>query len=103
MGSDALPVKVNGLVTFAGKALELNYRTGAPGFVRVEIQDAAGMPVPGFTLDECPEIIGDEIERTVAWTQGADVSRLAGRPVRLRFAMKDADLFALRFTEENHE
>lgn len=37
------------------------------------------------------------IERIVAWKQGADVSTLAGRPVRLRFTMKDADLFALRF------
>ena len=43
------------------------------------------------------EIIGDEIARTVAWQGGADVSRLAGRPVRLRFVMKDADLFSMRF------
>ncbi len=83
--------------TFAGSALELNYRTGAPGFVRVEIQDAAGTPLPGFTLDDCPEIIGDEIGRVVAWKQGADVSALAGQPVCLRFVMKDADLFAMRF------
>jgi hypothetical protein len=89
--------------TFAGSALEINYRTGAPGFVRVEIQDAAGTPFPGFTLDECPEIVGDEIERTVAWQGGTDVSRLIGQPVRLRFVMKDADLFALRFKKENHE
>jgi len=65
--------------TFTGKELELNYRTGAPGFVRVEIQDAAGMPIPSYTLEDCPEIIGDEIARTVAWKQGTDVSRLAGR------------------------
>lgn len=83
--------------TFTGKELELSYRTGAPGFVRVEIQDAAGTPIPGFTLDDCPEIIGDELGRIVAWKQGADVSRLAGRPVRLRFVMKDADLFSMRF------
>ncbi len=89
--------------TFAGSALELNYRTGAPGFVRVEIQDAAGTPIPGLTLDDCPEIIGDEIARTVAWKDGADVSRLAGQPVRLRFAMKDADLFALGFKSSKKE
>ena len=89
--------------TFAGKELELNYRTGAPGFVRVEIQDAEGAPIPGYTLDDCPEIIGDEIERVVAWKGGSHVSKLAGQPVRLRFVMKDADLFALRFREENHE
>ena len=89
--------------TFAGGELEINYRTGAPGFVRVEIQDKDGMPIPGHALDDCPEIIGDEIGRIVSWKQGADVSRLAGRPVRLRFGMKDADLFALRFREENHQ
>ena len=84
-------------ITFTGKSLELNCRTGAPGFVRVEIQDAAGTPIPGYTLDDCPEIIGDEIARVVAWKAGPDVSRLAGQPVRLRCVMKDADLYSIRF------
>ena len=78
--------------TFAGWELKINYRTGASGFVRVEIQDADGTPIPGYTLDDCPEIIGDEMGRTVAWKQGRDVSRLAGQPVRMRFVMKDANL-----------
>ena len=82
---------------FSGKELEINFRAGAPGFVRVEVQTAAGKPIPGFTLDDCPEVRGDAIERVVAWTQGADVSRLAGQPVCLRFVMKDADLFSLKF------
>lgn len=85
--------------TFDGNTLEINYRTGAPGFVRVEIQDAAGAPIPGFALDDSPEIIGDEIERKVRWKGGSDVGSLAGHPVRLRFVMKDADLFAIRFRE----
>jgi len=82
---------------FAGDELEINYRTGAPGFVRVEIQDVDGTPIPGYSLDDCPENIGDEIARIVAWKQGSDVRKLAGKPVRLRFVMKDADIFALRF------
>ncbi len=84
-------------LTFSGKALEINYRTSAPGFIRVEIQTAAGDPIPGFALSDCPEIIGDQIERIVAWKQGTDVSGLAGQRVRLRFVMKDADLFSIRF------
>ena len=32
-----------------------------------------------------------------AWKNGSDVSSLAGKPVRLRFRLKDADLFAFQF------
>ena len=82
---------------FSGKELALNFSTGAAGGIRVEIQEANGKPVPGFTLDDAVETIGDEIERVVRWKNGADVGALAGQAVKLRFAMKDADLFALRF------
>ncbi len=57
---------------FAGTALEINDRTGAPGFVRVEIQDADGTPIPGYTLDDSPGIIGDEIERVIGWKGGSE-------------------------------
>ena len=40
---------------------------------------------------------GDEIERVVHWQSGSDVRKLAGLPVRLRFIMRDADLYSLRF------
>lgn len=84
-------------LTFQGKELELNVATGAAGGVRVEVQDASGKPLPGYTLADADEIIGDAIERVVTWKGKRDVSNLAGRPVRLRFVMKDADLYALRF------
>ncbi len=83
--------------TFDGNELEINYSTSAVGFVRIEIQQADGRPVPGYALDDCPEIFGDEIEGVVRWENGTDVSTLAGTPVRLRCVMKDADLFAFRF------
>lgn len=82
---------------FSGSELEINHSTSAAGGIRVEIQEADGRPLPGYSLDQCPEIIGDEIERIVAWQRGSDVGGLQGRPVRLRFALQDADLFALRF------
>ncbi len=85
---------------FNGNRLEINYRTGAPGFVRVEIQDISGKPFPGYSIDDCPEIIGDEIFRIVRWKNGPDISRFSGQPVKLRFVMKDADLFSIRFFHE---
>ena len=75
----------------------LNFSTSAAGSVRVEIQDAAGKPIPGFTLADADETIGNEIERAVSWKSNQDVSSLAGRPVRLLFELKDADVFAFQF------
>ena len=82
---------------FDGDELELNYSTSAVGFIRVEIQDAEGHPQPGFGLTEYHELFGDEVEGVVRWEQGTDVRALAGKLVRLRFTLKDADLFAFRF------
>jgi len=83
--------------TFTGSELEINFVTSAAGGVRVEIQDTDGKAIPGYALADCPEMIGDEIGRVVAWSGGSDVSKLAGRVVRLRFELKDADLYSLRF------
>jgi hypothetical protein len=84
-------------IRFDGKELVINFSTSAAGSVRVEIQDIEGKPIPGFTLDQCPEIFGDSIERVVRWQSGSDLSALAGKPVRLRFVLQDADLYSIRF------
>jgi hypothetical protein len=85
--------------TFTGRELTLNVSTSAAGGVRVEIQDVRGHPLPGHALADATEIIGDAIERVVKWKKGSDLSPLAGRPIRLRFVMKDADIYSLRFRE----
>lgn len=87
-------------LTFAGDELQVNFSTSAGGRVRVEIQDESGKAIPGYTLDECSEVFGDQLERTVHWKNGSDVAKLAGKPVRLRFALEDADLFAFGFKEK---
>lgn len=86
-------------LTFAGRRLLLNFATSAAGSIRVEIQDAGGAPLDGYRLDDSLELIGNEIERPYRWKAGDDLGALAGKPVRLRLALKDADLFALRFGE----
>ena len=82
---------------FSGRRLHLNFATSAAGSLRVEIQDLEGRPVPGFSLDESDEIFGDSIDRIAHWAGGNDLSALAGRPVRIRFALKDADLYSIQF------
>ena len=84
-------------LTFQGGRLVLNFSTSAAGAIRVEIQDADGKPIEGFALADSSEVFGDDLERTVTWKGGADVSTLAGKPVRLRFTLSDADLYAFQF------
>ncbi len=82
---------------FSGTQLVINYATSAAGSVRVELQQASGTAIPGYGLEDARDIIGDQIERVVCWKNGSDVSALAGRPIRLRFVLKDAQLYSVRF------
>ena len=99
---------------FRGSELEINYSSSVSGSIRVEIQDESGKPVPGFRLEDCDEIFGDELDRIVSWRRGhndmltedrrevpykpSNLSRVVGgKVIRLRFVMKGADLFAFRF------
>lgn len=84
-------------LVFEGREIAMNFSTSAAGSIRVELQDASGNPLPGFALTDCPAIYGDEIEGVMKWKQGADLSGLAGKPIRLRIALHDADLFAFGF------
>lgn len=76
-------------LSFTGKTLELN----ATGTVRIEIRDADGKRV----LNESEPITGDHIACVVKWKRGDSLAPLAGKPVRVRFELNNADLFSFRF------
>ena len=84
---------------FTGSRLLLNYSTSAAGSVQIEMQDETGSPLPGFALADMRELYGDELEAVATWKSGASLKALAGKVVRLRVVMRDADLYALRFAE----
>ena len=82
--------------------LVLNYATSAAGSIKVELQDADGTPIKGHSVSDCDEILGDEIERVVNWRGGGDLSKLAGRPVRLRFTTVNcADFYSVQFRQRS--
>ena len=81
---------------FAGDQLSLNFSTSAAGGIHVEIQHPDGQPIEGYALQECPAIFGDSLDRTVVWQNSSDLKSLAGTPIRLRFTMQDADLYAFQ-------
>ncbi len=77
--------------------LLVNFATSAAGSIHCEIQELDGTPIPGFTLSESDELYGDALEQAMSWKGKRELKSLVGRPVRLRFVMKDADLYSLRF------
>lgn len=85
--------------TFEGRELSLNFSTSAAGGVKIGFEDTAGKTIPGFTIDDAVTQIGNEIDRRVTWKSGTDVSALAGKAVRMRMSMKDADVFAFQFVK----
>ncbi|MCH2125648.1 MAG: hypothetical protein MK165_12690 [Pirellulaceae bacterium] len=86
-------------VEFVGGMLSLNFSTSAAGSVKVELQDAQGQPLPGFQLKDCDELFGDTLDRKVSWQGNTDVSSVAGKTVRLRFSLHDADLYSFQFRD----
>jgi hypothetical protein len=86
------------LFVFEGNELVLNVDTSAVGMLSVELLDATGKALPGYSLEDCDQIhTANEINRVVEWNSKSDVGSLAGKTVRLRFVIRDADLYAFQF------
>lgn len=85
-------------VVFTGSKLLLNVDTSATGLVRVGILDEEGATIEGFSPEQCDLIhTANEINRAVSWRGNADVSKLAGKSVRIKFLVRNADLYAFQF------
>jgi len=82
---------------FEGARLELNLDTGAGGVARVELLDAAGKPLPGYSLADADELNGNSVRMPVSWKGRTDVAALAGKAVRLHVRMRSARLYAFQF------
>ena len=82
-------------IRFSGSTLSLNFATSAAGSLRIAIQSPAGNDIPGFSIQDQPPVIGNEIDRQVEWK--VPLASLSGRPVRLQIELKDAELYSFQF------
>ena len=82
---------------FTGGQLEVNYATSAAGALLFELCDERGNPFKGFSLADSEVLFGNEIEHRVRWYGAGNLAALAGKPVRLRVRLHDADLYSFRF------
>lgn len=97
-GGDGVGEMLTRPMVFAGSRLEINYATSAAGTMRFALCDETGNVFDGFSLDDSEMLFGNAIDHVVTWRgRVADLSAFAGRPVRLRVRLQDADLYAIRF------
>ena len=82
-------------IIFSGNRLEVNANIKPGGSLVVGISDPAGKPIPGHEKSDL--ITGDNLRHIAAWNGNKDVSSLAGKPLVLKFDMKNAELFAFAF------
>ena len=86
---------------FSGSKLYVNMQVAGagPGDLKAEILDPAYFPVPGHTFTDADSLTTTGLDNVVTWNGSPDISRLAGRPVKLRFYLKNTKLFSLRFAD----
>ncbi len=85
-------------IIFEGNRLTLNIDCGAMGEAWVEILAADGSAIEGYTLEDSVSVDRNATAQEVWWHNGPDVSKLAGKPVHLRFKLRAARLFAFQFS-----
>ena len=88
--------------TFQGKNLVVNFQAskhnhgaGQPE-IKAELLGVSHEPIDGFKLDQ-----SDPVRTTgnheMRWQRKGDVGALAGKPVRIRFSIRNAKLYSFRF------
>jgi hypothetical protein len=86
-------------ITFKGNALHLNFETSAYGYIIVELLDEKGNEIEG---KNCFEVFGNSIDRKVIFEDGSDFSEYEGKTIRLRFRMRDAKLYSMKFEQTSN-
>ena len=83
-------------LVFTGQRLELNAIATHPGAqIVVEFIDASAVTKKAWGLSD--PWTGDSLRQTVTWKGPANVTALAGKPVAMRFTLRNAELFSFAF------
>ncbi|MFO7947861.1 MAG: hypothetical protein R6V19_13740, partial [Armatimonadota bacterium] len=80
-------------LTFEGDRLHLNVKSDA-GHCRVEVLDEDFEPLEGYSADDADDVCADSVDCVVSWNGSPDIGTAKNRPVRLRFHLQNARLYA---------
>lgn len=80
-------------LTFEGKYLFVNTAC-ANGSLRAEVLGEDSKPIPPYTEAQCVPVQADRTLQAVRWKDGAYLSALTGKAVRIRFHLTRGSLYA---------
>ena len=63
------------------------------GWLKAEVLDAAGNVLPGYSLDDCLPVTGDDVNINVQWRNKNELPR-SDEDLRLRFVIQNASLYS---------
>ena len=86
-------------LNFTGNRLVLNMNASAMGEIRVELRDASGAPIAGYSFEECDPIHMNNLAQVVTWNSKAEVGSLSRQPVRIGFKLRAAKLYSFQFVK----
>ena len=73
------------------------------GELWTELLDSEGRVLAGYAADDCVPIRSDGLRQMIRWTRAFQLDSLRDRAVRLRFHMREADLYAFWFQPHGAE
>ena len=70
------------------------------GELRVEVLGPEGRVLAGYTAGACIPFSSDKTCAQICWRDGKDLSAFAGKPVRLRFHLKNGSLYSFWVSDD---
>ena len=83
---------------YEGDWIEIN--ADVSGSLKVAILNQSGNPMPGYDISDCDAVTGDSTAHVVTWGGSSRITGLSGSPVRIKFEMQNAKLYAFEVVDD---
>jgi hypothetical protein len=72
----------------------INAKCSRGGYVVAELVDRSNKVIPGFSRQDCIGFTGDSVRHELIWKTAQFPKKLIDRDKKIRFYLKDADLYS---------
>ncbi|HEY3412093.1 MAG TPA: hypothetical protein VGM51_03440 [Armatimonadota bacterium] len=79
---------------FNTPTVTVNAKCGKGGYVTAELLDRSDKVIPGFSRSDCAPFTGDSVRHEMTWNTKAFPKSLIDKDKKVRFFLKNADLYA---------